>query len=216
MSTDRQRLGGYSLRYEIADSLTHGIGLLLGIVALVLLVVVAARSGSAMRTVAASIYGATLVLLYAASTFYHALPQGRAKQVFNILDHSGIFLLIAGTYTPITLVTLRGPWGWSLFGTIWGCAILGIVIESVWMGRVRRPQLVLYLLMGWAALVAIRPLVGNLERGGLMLLFAGGLAYSGGVVFYAWRGFRYHHAIWHLFVLAGSALHVFAVLLYVL
>ncbi|RKZ17279.1 hemolysin III family protein [bacterium] len=216
MSTDRQRLGGYSLGEEIAHSLTHGIGLLLGIVALVLLVVVAARSGSAMRTVAASIYGATLVLLYAASTFYHALPQGRAKQVFNILDHSGIFLLIAGTYTPITLVTLRGPWGWSLFGTIWGCAILGIVIESVWMGRVRRPQLVLYLLMGWAALVAIRPLVGNLERGGLMLLFAGGLAYSGGVVFYAWRGFRYHHAIWHLFVLAGSALHVFAVLLYVL
>jgi len=169
-----------------------------------------------MRTVAVSVYVSTLVLLYAASTLYHALPRGRAKQVFNILDHAGIFLLIAGTYTPFTLVTLRGGWGWSLFGVIWGCAILGIVIESVWMGKVRRPQLVLYLVMGWAVLVAIKPLVGSLAPGGLALLFGGGLAYTLGAVFYAWRGFRYHHAVWHVFVLVGSILHFFAVLFYVL
>ncbi len=216
MSTGRQELGGYSLGEEIAHSLTHGVGLALGIVAQVLLIVAAVRSGSAMGLVAATIYGSTLVLLYAASTLYHALPKGRAKHVFSILDHSGIFLLIAGTYTPITLVTLRGPLGWSLFGAIWGCAILGIVIEAVWQGRVRRPQLALYLIMGWAAVAAIKPLIGNLERGGLVLLFGGGLAYTAGVVFYAWRGFRYHHAVWHVFVLAGSALHVFAVLFYVL
>ena len=216
MARKESKLGSYSVGEEIAHSLTHGVGFALGIAALVILTVVAVRSGSPMRTVAASIYGSTLVVLYAASTLYHALPRGRAKQVFNILDHSGIFLLIAGTYTPFTLVTLGGGWGWSLFGVIWGCAVLGIVIESVWMGKVRRPQLVLYLLMGWAALIAIRPLVRNLEPGGLARLFSGGLAYSAGVVFYAWRGFRYHHAIWHVFVLAGSVLHFFAVLLYVL
>jgi hemolysin III len=216
MGKPARNLGSYSVGEEIAHSLTHGIGFGLGVAALVVLVVVAVRNGGVVQTVAASIYGSTLVILYAASTLYHALPRGRAKQVFNILDHSGIFLLIAGTYTPFTLVTLRGGWGWSLFGVIWGCAVLGIVIESVWMGKVRRPQLVLYLLMGWAALVAIRPLLGNLEAGGLYLLFGGGLAYSLGVVFYAWRGFRYHHAIWHVFVLAGSILHFFAVLFYVL
>lgn len=216
MAKPTRNLGSYSVGEEIAHSLTHGIGFGLGVAALVVLVVVAVRNGDAVQTVAATIYGSTLVLLYAASTLYHALPRGRAKHVFNILDHSGIFLLIAGTYTPFTLVTLRGGWGWSLFGVIWGCAVLGIVIESVWMGKVRRPQLVLYLLMGWAAVVAIRPLLGNLEPGGLYLLFGGGLAYSLGVVFYAWRGFRYHHAIWHVFVLAGSVLHFFAVLFYVL
>ena len=215
MAKPARQLGSYSLGEEIAHSLTHGLGFGLGIAALVILVVVAARSGSPMRTVAASIYGSTLVLLYAASTLYHALPRGRAKKVFNILDHAGIFLLIAGTYTPFTLVTLRGGWGWSLFGVIWGCAVLGIVIESVWMGKVRRPQLVLYLVMGWAVLVAIKPLVGSLAPGGLALLFGGGLAYTLGAVFYAWRGFRYHHAVWHVFVLVGSILHFFAVLFYV-
>ena len=216
MSDTRRPKGSYTIGEEIAHSLTHGLGLGLGIAALVLLVVTAARSGSPLRTVAASIYGSMLVLLYAASTLYHALPRGRAKRVFSVLDHSAIFLLIAGTYTPFTLVTLRGPWGWTLFGVIWGCAVLGIVIEAVWMGRVRKPQLALYLLMGWAALIAIRPLVGNLAPGGLALLFGGGLAYSAGVVFYAWRGFHYHHAVWHVFVLAGSILHFFAVLIYVL
>ena len=216
MSDTRRPKGSYTIGEEIAHSLTHGLGLGLGIAALVLLVVTAARSGGPLRTVAASIYGSMLVLLYAASTLYHALPRGRAKRVFSVLDHSAIFLLIAGTYTPFTLVTLRGPWGWTLFGVIWGCAVLGIVIEAVWMGRVRKPQLALYLLMGWAALIAIRPLVGNLAPGGVALLFGGGLAYSAGVVFYAWRGFHYHHAVWHVFVLAGSILHFFAVLIYVL
>lgn len=216
MSVGRQKLGSYSPGEEIAHSLTHGVGLAFGIVAQVILIIAAVRSDSTLVLVAATVYGSTLVLLYAASTLYHALPRGRTKHVFSILDHSGIFLLIAGTYTPFMLVTLRGPLGWSLFGAIWGCAILGIVIEAVWQGRMRRPQLALYLIMGWAALAAIKPLMGNLERGGVLLLFGGGLAYSSGVVFYAWRGFRYHHAVWHVFVLAGSALHVFAVLFYVL
>lgn len=216
MPEQRNPLGSYSPGEEIAHSLTHGIGLLLGLAALVLLVIVSSRSGSTLHVVAASVYGSTLVLLYAASTLYHALPRGRTKRVFSIFDHSAIFLLIAGTYTPVALLTLRGIWGWSLFGAIWVCAILGIVIEAVWQGRVRRPQLVLYLVMGWGTLVAIKPLVGSLERGGLLLLLGGGLSYTGGVVFYVWRGFRYHHAVWHVFVLTGSILHVFAVLLYVL
>ena len=131
-------------------------------VVVVALVIVASRSGRTLHVVAASIYGSTLVLLYASSTLYHALPRGRAKRVFSIFDHSAIFLLIAGTYTPVALLTLRGVWGWSLFGAIWTCAILGIVIEAVWQGRVRRPQLVLYLVMGWGTLVAIKPLIGNL------------------------------------------------------
>lgn len=206
---------GMSPSEDLANSLTHGIGLVLGVTALVFLVLTAMRNGSAIAVVSASIYGSTLVLLYAASTFYHALRAGRAKSVFGVLDHSAIFLLIAGTYTPFTLVGLGGGWGWSLFGVVWGLAVLGIVAESVTRGRARRLQVVLYLAMGWMAVVAIRPFLTSLSPSALSLLLAGGLFYTFGVVFYRSRR-RYHHAIWHVFVLLGSAAHFFAVMWFVL
>lgn len=206
----------FSVTEEVANSLTHGAGLLLGVAALVLMVVFAAREGSAIRVVACSVYGTTLVLLYSASTFYHALPHGRGKRIFGVLDHAAIFLLIAGTYTPFTLVTLRGSWGWSLFGVIWGLAVGGVVLEAITQGRARRLQLLLYLAMGWIIVVAARPLMRELALGGLVLLVAGGLAYTLGVIFFIWRRLPFHHAVWHVFVLAGSICHFFAVLLYVI
>jgi hemolysin III len=206
----------FTIAEEIAHSLTHGAGLLLGIAALVLMIVFAAREGSTVAVVASSIYGSTLILLYSASTLYHALPRGRAKRVFGILDHAGIFLLIAGTYTPFTMVTLRGRFGWAVFGVIWGIAALGVVVEAVSRGKLRRLQLVLYLAMGWGMVFVCRPLLRELATGGLVLLLAGGLAYSLGVIFFVWRRLPFHHAIWHVFVLGGSVCHFFAVLLYVI
>lgn len=200
---------------ELAHSLTHGVGLLLGIAALVLMVVFAVQRGSALRVVSCTVYGATLVILYASSTFYHALPSGRGKRVFGILDHAAIYLLIAGTYTPFALVTIKGSWGWSLFAVIWGLAIGGVVLEAVSRGRLRRIQLLLYLVMGWGMVAAARPLVSELATSGLVLLIAGGMAYTLGVIFFLWRR-PFHHAVWHAFVLGGSICHFFAVLLYVI
>ena len=205
----------YTAAEELAHSLTHGVGLLLGVAALVLMVAFAAQRGSAIHVVSSAIYGTTLVVLYASSTLYHALPAGRGKRVFGILDHAAIFLLIAGTYTPFALVTLRGGFGWSLFGVIWGLAIGGIVLEAVTQGRARRLQLLLYLVMGWGVIAAARPLLRELATPGLVLLAAGGMAYSLGVVFFLWRR-PFHHAVWHVFVLGGSICHFFAVLLYVI
>lgn len=205
----------FSAAEELAHSLTHGAGLLLGIAALILMVVFAAQKGSAIHVVSCTVYGATLVVLYASSTLYHALPSGRGKRIFGILDHAAIFLLIAGTYTPFALVTLHGGWGWSLFAVIWGLAIGGIVLEAVSRGRVRRVQLLLYLVMGWGIIGAVRPLLRELPAAGLMLLLAGGLAYTLGVIFFVWRR-PFHHAVWHVFVLGGSICHFFAVLFYVI
>ncbi len=205
----------FSAAEELAHSLTHGAGLLLAIAALVLMVVFAAQKGSAIHIISCTVYGVTLVLLYASSMLYHALPSGRGKRVFGILDHAAIFLLIAGTYTPFALVTLDGGWGWSLFAVIWGLAVGGIVLESVSRGRVRRIQLVLYLLMGWGIVGAARPLLQELATVGLVLLLAGGLAYTLGAVFFVWRR-PFYHAVWHVFVLGGSICHFFAVLLYVI
>jgi hemolysin III len=200
---------------EIANSITHGAGALLSIAGLVAMVVQSAIRGTAWHIVACSLYGTTLVLLYLASTLYHALPRGRAKRVFQILDHSAIYLLIAGTYTPFTLVTLRGGWGWALFGFVWGLAVLGIVFKSLFIGRLAVLSTVVYILMGWCALIAIRPLLQALPWNAFLWLLAGGLAYTLGVVFFAGK-YRYAHAIWHLFVLAGSACHFVAVWEYVL
>ena len=205
----------FSAAEELAHSLTHGAGLLLGIAALVLMIVFAAQRGSAIHVVSFTVYGVTLVVLYASSTFYHALPSGRGKRVFGILDHAAIFLLIAGTYTPFALVTLDGGWGWSLFAVIWALAIGGVVLEAVSRGRVRRVQLLLYLVMGWGIVGAARPLLKELAPAGLVLLLAGGLAYTLGVVFFLWRR-PFHHAVWHIFVLGGSICHFFAVFLYVI
>jgi len=200
---------------ELANGLTHGFGLLLGIAGLVLVVVFAALRGTVWHVVGGSIFGATLVLLYASSTLYHSLRPGRAKRLFGIFDHAAIFLLIAGTYTPFMLGPLRGPWGWTLFGMIWALAICGVLLEAITKGRARRLQLALYLGMGWLIVVALKPLVDNVSPGGLALLGAGGAAYTLGVIFYVWKRLRYHHAIWHLFVIAGSVCHVLAILFYV-
>lgn len=201
---------------ELLNSLTHGFGAALAIAALTIMVVFAALEGSARHVVSVTLFGSTLVLLYMMSTLYHAFRNPKVKKVFRILDHSAIFLLIAGTYTPFCLVTLRGTWGWSLFGVVWGLAALGIVFKSVFGPRWEILSTLLYLAMGWIALIAILPLWRALPGGGLACLFGGGLFYSGGVAFYAWDRPPFAHAIWHLFVLAGSSAHVVAVMIWVI
>lgn len=206
----------YSRSEEIANSITHGIGIVFAICAMVILAVFASLYGDAWHIVSCSIFGATLILLYVASTLYHAVQRPEAKSVLRILDHSAILVLIAGTYTPFTLVNLRGPWGWSLFGVIWGLAVFGIVIETTRLRRYRAGLIALYVIMGWAVVAAVKPMLENVENGGLWLLLTGGLAYTGGIAFYLWHRLPYNHAIWHLFVLAGSVLHFFAILFYVI
>ncbi len=206
----------YSVAEEIAHAITHGLGFLLAIVALAVLVGYAAANGKARQIVAVSVYGASLVVLYGASTLYHGIPIPRAKRWLRLIDHAAIYLLIAGTYTPFTLITLADSWGWPLFWIVWAIALAGIAVELWTRGNARRLSLSLYLGMGWMAIVLLPLLLEALPVGGLVLLAAGGLSYTAGVIFYVLRRLKYHHAIWHLFVLAGSAAHFFAVLLYVL
>jgi hemolysin III len=207
----------YSLGEEIAHSVTHGVGVVLSIAGLAVLVAFAALRGDAWHIVSCSVFGATLVLAYTASTVYHAIPGTfvRAKQVLRVIDHSAIFLLIAGTYTPFCLVNLRGPWGWTLFGIVWGLAVLGIVFKATLLGRWKVLSVVAYVAMGWLVMIAARPLGRSVALGGIVLLVAGGVAYTAGVAFYAAGRMKYHHAVWHFFVLTGSALHFFSVLFYV-
>ena len=204
------------VREETINAVTHGLGAVLGAVGLTVLVVLAALRGDAWQIASCSIYGATLVLLFTGSTLYHSFRSPRVKHVFRIIDHSSIYLLIAGTYTPFLLVSLRGRWGWSLFGVVWGLALAGIVFQIFFVRRFRLLQTLLYLAMGWLALVAARPLLASVPKPGLLWLLAGGLFYSLGAVFYLWKRLPFHHGIWHLFVLAGSACHYVAILLYVL
>lgn len=206
----------FTLGEEIANAVTHGVGAALSVAGLVLLVVHAAVQGDPWKIVGASIYGASLLLLYLMSTLYHSLPPGRAKRVFQRLDYCAIHLLIAGTYTPFLLVTLRGPLGWSLFGVVWALAIAGVVLESVVRRRIEKLSVGLYLVMGWLIVGASVQLLRQLAPEGTALLAAGGVAYTLGVVFYVWRRLRYHHAVWHAFVLGGSICHFFAVYHYVL
>ncbi len=201
----------YSFGEEVANSVTHGVGWLLSVVGLAILVTFAAVTGGALRVASCAVFGATLVLLYAASTLYHALPSERAKHIFRVLDHSSIFLLIAGTYTPLSLVAVGGPWGWSLFGAIWALAATGVLLNTFAHGRWRWLSITLYVSMGWLVVIAIRPLVASVSTGVLVLIVAGGLAYTLGLVFYGWRRLPYGHAVWHVFVLAGSVLHYLAV-----
>ena len=201
---------------EIANSITHGLGVLLSITGLVFLILVGAWYGTARHIVSGALYGASLILLYLASTLYHAIQQPKAKKILRIFDHSAILVLIAGTYTPLTLISLRGAWGWSLFGTIWGLALLGIIMEVTRLRRFRALLIALYLIMGWAVVVAVKPMLHNVSPLGLWLLLAGGLCYTGGVGFYLWKKLPYHHAIWHLFVLSGSVLHYLAIFLTVM
>ncbi len=201
---------------EIANSITHGIGVALSIAGLAILTAFASLIGDPWRITSCAVFGATLILLYMTSTLYHGIQQPRAKAVLRLLDHSAIFILIAGTYTPFMLVNLRGPWGWSLFGVIWGLAILGVAFQTTIMRRHPIISVAIYLCMGWTVAVAIKPMLSNVAPGGLILLLAGGVAYTAGSAFYGWRRLRFGHSIWHLFVLAGSILHFFAVLFYVI
>ena len=210
--TDNAR---YSFGEERANALTHGFGLLLSIGGLVVLV--AAASALGVRELAScGIYGASLIMVYTTSTLYHSATQIEAKRLLRTLDHVAIFLLIAGTYTPFVLIALRGAWGWSLFAIVWTLAVLGVVFELTALRRFRRAMIALYVAMGWVGLIALKPLVAALPSAGLWLLFGGGVSYTFGVLFYVWRSLRYHHAVWHLFVLGGSVLQYLAVLWYVL
>ena len=203
-----------SLGEEVANSVSHGLALLAAIVAVPFLVAAASRSGIA-NIVGVSIFSATMLLLYFASTLYHALPTGRAKRWFKKLDHTAIYVLIAGSYTPFTLGALHGPWGWTLFGLVWSLAALGIALKL--RDRLANPWLStgLYLAMGWLVVIAAVPLVERVASAGIALLVAGGLAYSLGVAFYALDSrLRYAHAVWHGFVAAGTGCHIFAVMLY--
>ncbi|PKN79900.1 MAG: hemolysin III [Candidatus Cloacimonetes bacterium HGW-Cloacimonetes-1] len=201
-----------TLGEEIANSITHGTGVGLSIAALVILVVYAARVSDAWKVVSFSIYGASLIILYLASTLYHAFPQPRVKRFFRILDHSSIFLLIAGTYTPVMIGTLRGTWGWTLFGLIWGLAILGINMEIFAMHKSRIVSVITYVLMGWLIVIAIKPLSSVTPHSFMRWMLIGGLCYTFGAIFYIWKKLPYHHPIWHLFVLAGSISHFFGML----
>jgi hemolysin III len=206
----------YSRGEEIANAINHGVGAVFGIAVLVVLVVLAQRQGDAWRITAFSIYGASLILLYLASTLYHSIQHPKTKAVFRILDHSAIFLLIAGTYTPFLLIRLRGAWGWSLFGVVWLLAVAGIVLKAVFINRLKKISVLVYIAMGWLIVVALKPMLTRMPLPALWWLLAGGLCYTGGVAFYAMKSVRFSHAAWHLFVLAGSTCHFFAILLYVL
>jgi len=202
-----------SLGEEIANSATHGAGALASVVALPFLVMVAAPHGID-AVIGNLVFGVSLVLLYISSTIYHSLARNRAKRVFRILDHSAIYVLIAGTYTPFTLGVLRGTWGWTLFGVVWSLAVLGIALTASLGVRFPRLSTFVYIGMGWLVVIAIKPLMTHVPLAGLAWLVAGGLAYTGGAVFYGWKRLRYQHTVWHLFVLAGSVCHYMAVLRY--
>lgn len=197
----------YTLAEEIFNSVTHGLGALLAIAGLVTLVVFSALKGDTIGVVSFSIYGATLTLLYLSSTLYHSLTNVRAKAVLRVFDHSSIYLLIAGSYTPITLKALNGGWGWSLFGVVWGLALTGIILNLVSFEKTQKISLLLYILMGWLVVIAAKPVAAALSRGMIVMLLVGGLFYTVGVAFYVGKKIPFNHGIWHLFVLAGSVSH---------
>lgn len=199
---------------EVANAITHGVGVALSLAGLVILVVMASLFGDVWRVVSFSIYGTTLLLLFLASTLYHSFRSPKVKRVFRILDHSSIYLLIAGTYTPITLVALRGPLGWTFFGLIWGLAIAGIVFKMFLLGKLRIVSALFYIGMGWMVVVAWKPVLNMAPVGLMIWLLAGGVLYTVGTIFYAMRCMPYQHAVWHLFVLGGSIAHFLGILLF--
>ncbi|KOP67605.1 MULTISPECIES: PAQR family membrane homeostasis protein TrhA [Paenibacillus] len=206
----------YPRREEIANAITHGIGAALSVAALVLLIVFSSLKGTAWHVVSFTIYGSTMLLLYLSSTLVHGLRDGKAKDFFEFMDHSSIYLFIAGTYTPFLLVAIRGTLGWSLFGIVWGVALFGVVFKAFFVKKFLFLSTIFYIAMGWLIVIAWNPLTAVVAPQGMNLLAIGGVLYTLGTIFYVWRGFPYHHAIWHLFVLAGSILHFFAILIYLL
>jgi hemolysin III len=202
----------YSLKEEIANSVTHGIGAGLSVAGLTLLVALAALYGDVWRVIGFSIFGSTLVILYLVSTLYHSFQNPRVKRVLRVLDHASIYLLIAGSYTPFLLVSMRGVWGWTMFGVVWGLALLGVTFKVFFIGRYEVLATAAYVLMGWLCVIAFKEMLVKIPPGGMTFLIIGGVVYTVGVIFYAWHKLPYNHAIWHLFVMGGSICHFFAVM----
>lgn len=205
----------YKPQEEKWNVITHGFGLLLAIAGLVLLVVQSSLYKDAWHIVSYSVYGVSMVVLYTASTFFHSSKPGNLRKKLNVFDHASIFFLIAGTYTPFTLVTLRGGWGWSIFGVVWGLAIAGIILKLFYTGRFEKISTAIYIILGWLIIIAIKPLIENFTPAGLFWLGLGGISYSVGAGFFLWHKLPYNHAIFHVFVLIGSISHFFAVYFYI-
>lgn len=203
----------YTLGEEIFNSVSHGAGGLLSIAGTVVLIIFAAIYSNAWGVVSSAVYGTSLIILYTMSTLYHAITNAKAKKFFRIMDHNTIFFLIAGTYTPITLVPLRGPLGWTLFGIVWGAAIVGIVLNSINLEKFRKPSIICYVAMGWVVMIAVKPMLENVHLLPLWFLLIGGIFYTIGIIFYSKKDKKYFHSIWHLFTIAGSVFHYFAILL---
>lgn len=218
MSISEKKLPDYTLGEELCNSISHGIGALLSVAALVLCVVRGAFAGSAYAVVSGAIYGASLIILYCNSTIYHALKRNKAKRVMRVIDHCSIFFLIAGTYTPYTLIVLRKAsvgWAWSIFGVVWGAAILGVTLNSVSLERFKKLSMICYIAMGWSIVIAFKPLMSVFTGAGLQLLIWGGVAYTVGAVLYGvGKKVKYIHSLFHIFVVAGSLLHFFSIYLY--
>jgi hemolysin III len=214
LKKENYSLKSQSLSEEIVNSITHGIGAGLSIVALIILVVLASRRGDAWRIASFSIYGTTLFLLYLTSTLYHSIVNSKIKNIFRILDHSAIYLLIAGTYTPVTLTLMRSAWGWTLFGLAWAMAIGGIIITALLLDKLKALLVISYVVMGLLVVIAIKPMIQMVPQGMIIWLFIGGACYILGIIFYLWKRLPYHHSIWHLFVLGGSISHFLGILFY--
>lgn len=206
----------YTKQEEIAHAITHGIGALLSIAGLVLLIIYASLNGSPWQIVSVTIFGVTMLFMYSTSTIVHSLPEGKWKDIFQIFDHSSIYLFIAGTYTPLLLVLLRGEISWILFGIVWGIAICGIVFKIFFVKKFLVLSTIFYIAMGWLIILVWGPLTSVMHENGILLLITGGIFYTVGAIFYVWRSFPYHHAVWHLFVIAGSAFHFFSIFYYVI
>lgn len=200
---------------EIGNATTHAMGALLSLVAITLLIIFASHQNDVLKLISSIIFGCTLFLMYMSSTLYHSIREPTLKHFFRIVDHASIYLLIAGSYTPFMLVTLRGPWGWSMFTVVWSLAVAGVIFKLFYAHKFELLSTIIYLVMGWMSLIVVKPIYQSLPSGGLECIVAGGLCYTIGVIFYAWERLKYGHVLWHLFVLAGSIFHFFAVFFYV-
>ena len=205
----------YTIGEEIFNSVTHGVGAAMSVAACVLMIIKAACTGDAMKTVCAAIFGASLIILYTMSTLYHALSAPTAKKVMQIFDHCTIFILIAGTYTPFTLITMGGALGWTVFGILWGVTAIGVVLNALSLKKFSKLSMVLYILMGWCVVFCVKPVVTYLGLWGTLMLLAGGIFYTAGIIFYS-RKKKYMHSIWHIFVLFGSICHILCVMFWVI
>lgn len=212
----KNKIISYTLGEELFSSISHGVGALFGVAALVLMVIKSAIAGSALKVVCSAVFGASIIILYSMSTLYHAITNKTAKAVFRILDHTTIFILIAGTYTPICLITLGGALGWTIFGIQWGVAALGITLNAISIERFKVFSMIGYVALGWCVVFAARPMIESMAPAGLWLMLLGGLFYTGGIIFYALKKIKYMHSVWHLFVLAGTVTQTFSIANYIL